>query len=474
MLAAELRLAGVDAVIVEPRSSQDLDGSRAGGLHARSIEVLDQRGVGERFVSEGKMHPGFPFWGVTVDFLELPSRHAGVLALWQRDIERILGGWVLDELGAPILRGRQVTGHSQDGDGVAVELSDGSSLRAAYLVGCDGGRSTVRKAAGIDFPGLPASTSWMIAEVEMDEEPEMGFRRDSRGRQHALGRREPGEPIRAVLVEDDVEHAADPTMDDLRAALVAIYGTDFGLRHAHWISRFSDTTRQAATYRQGRVLLAGDAAHIHPPQGGQGLNVGVQDAVNLGWKLAQVVRGTSPGALLDTYQAERHPVAARVQQMTNAQVALATADDRHQALRDQLAELIDFEEPRARIAGMLTGLDIAYDFGEGHPLVGRRMPDLDLSTADGPTRVFTLLHDATPLLLDLGATGPVDLGPWSARVRQVDATHDGPWQLPVLGEVELPPAVLVRPDGYVAWTGAPTDPELRGALDAWFGSPVAA
>jgi 3-(3-hydroxy-phenyl)propionate hydroxylase len=469
MLAAELRLAGVDAVIVERRTSQDLDGSRAGGLHARTVEVLDQRGVADRFLAEGQLHPGFPFDGVTIDFAALPSRHAGVLGLWQHHIEQVLAGWVLDDLGAPIRRGVEVTGLAQDDDCVDVELSDGAALRAAYLVGCDGGRSLVRKAAGIEFPGLPASTSWMIAECEMDDAPESGFHRDAQGRQHALGRRDPRDPVRAVLVEDEVDHDGEPTLEDLRALLVAIYGTDHGLRGASWISRFTDATRLAATYRQGRVLLAGDAAHVHPPQGGQGLNVGVQDAVNLGWKLAQVVQGTSPPSLLDTYTAERHPVAARVQELTKAQVALAGPDERHQALRDHLAWLLDADVPRTRIAGLLSQLDVHYDLGDGHPLLGRRLPDLDLQTDAGPTRAFALLHEARPVLLVLDGGADVDLGPWADRVRRIDATYDGNWELPVLGDVEAPRGALVRPDGYVAWTGAPAEPPLADALARWFG-----
>ena len=278
-----------------------------------------------------------------------------------------------------------MVGFAQSDTGVNVELSDNTSLRADYLVGCDGGRSRIRKTAGIDFPGWDPSTSWMIAEVEMDEEPEFGFRRDDVGT-HAIGRREAGEPIRVVLAERHVEHTGEPSMDELREALVSVYGTDFGFRSASWISRFDDMTRQAASYRHGRVLLAGDAAHVHPPQGGQGLNTGVQDAVNLGWKLAQVVNKTSPERLLDTYHAERHPVGARVLHTTMAQVALAGPDDRHQALRDMMTELLSMDEPRRRIAAMVSGLDIHYDLGEGHPLLGRRMPDLDLHTADGPSR----------------------------------------------------------------------------------------
>jgi 3-(3-hydroxy-phenyl)propionate hydroxylase len=468
MLAGELALAGIDVVIVERRASQDLDGSRAGGLHSRTIEVLDQRGIAERFVSAGQEHANVGYALISLDISDFPTRHNYVLALWQSHFERILGDWV-GELGVPILRRCEVVGFSQDDTGVDVELSGDTSLRAEYLVGCDGGRSLIRKAAGIDFPGLDPSTSWMIAEVEMDEEPEFGFRRDSVGT-HAIGRREPGEPIRVVLTERDVDHTGAPSMDELREALVVVYGTDYGLRRANWISRFTDMARQAASYRHGRVLLAGDAAHVHPPQGGQGLNIGVQDAVNLGWKLAQVVNKTSPESLLDTYHAERHPVGARVLHNTMAQVALSRPDDRHQALRDTMTELLSMDEPRRHIAGMISGLDIHYDVGEGQPLLGRRMPDLDLRTADGPTRVFTLLHDARPVLLNLGEPGRFDISPWANRVRLVDAGHDGVWELPVLGEIAAPAAVSIRPDGYVAWAGDLMDPELPHALSTWFGA----
>ena len=344
---------------------------------------------------------------------------------------------------------------------------------AEYLVGCDGGRSQVRKAAGIDFAGSDASTSWMIAEVEMDGEPEFGFRRDSVG-QHALGRRAAGEPIRVVLTERDVEHAGDPSMAELREALVGVYGTDYGLRSANWISRFTDMTRQAVAYRLGRVLLAGDAAHVHPPHGGQGLNIGVQDAVNLGWKLAQVVTKTSPESLLDTYHAERHPVGARVLRNTMAQVALSSPDDRHQALRDTMAELLSMDGPRRYVAAMVSGLDIRYELGEGHPLLGRRMPDLDVQTADGSTRIFALLRGAMPVLLNLGAPGGFDISPWLNRVRLVDAKRDGRWELPVLGEVAAPPAALIRPDGHVAWVGDLADPALPRALTTWFGAAASA
>ncbi len=464
MLAGELALAGVDVVIVERRAGQEVDGSRAGGLHSRTIEVLDQRGIVERFLSAGQQHPNVGYAGMFLDISDFPTRHNYVLALWQSEFEPILAGWV-SELAVPILRGCEVVGFAQDDTGVDVELSGDISLRAEYLVGCDGGRSLIRKAAGIDFLGLDPSTSWIIAEVEMDEEPEFGMR--GRGGIGPVNRMDGGGPYR-VLTERPVDQS-EPTLQVLSESLVAEYGTDYGLRRANWISRFTDMGRQAASYRHGRVLLAGDAAHVHPPHGGQGLNTGVQDSVNLGWKLAQVVNRTSPESLLDTYHAERHPVGARVLHNTMAQVALTTPDDRHQALRDTMAELLGLDEPRRRIVGMISGLDIHYDLGEGHPLLGRRMPDLDLQTSDGPQRVFALLHDASGVVLNLGAPGGFDISPWADRVRLVEAQHDGVWELPVLGEVAAPPAVLIRPDGHVAWAGDLRGPELPLALATWFG-----
>jgi 2-polyprenyl-6-methoxyphenol hydroxylase-like FAD-dependent oxidoreductase len=478
MLAAELALAKVDVAIVERRAGQDLDGARAGGLHSRTIEVLDQRGIAERFLSEGQVAQVGSFARVPLDISDFPTRHPYGLGLWQSHIERILAGWVA-ELPVTIHRGREVTGFAQDESGVDVQLDDGGSLRAQYLVGCDGGRSVVRKAAGIEFPGWDASTSNLIAEVEMDGEPELGVRIDEKGI-HGIGRLEyeirDGEvvfadsgPLRVTLAEARVGSASEPTLRDLSEALTAVYGTDYGLRKATWISRFTDMTRQAASYRQGRVLLAGDAAHVHSPAGGQGLNIGVQDAVNLGWKLAQVAHGTSPESLLDTYHAERHPVAARVLRHTMAQVALMRSDDRLDALREAVAEMLSMDEPRRRFAGLLSGLDVHYDLGEGHPLLGRRMPDLDLTAPDGQLRLFTLLHDARPVLLNLGDPGGFDIGPWADRVEMVDAEYAGPWELPVLGAVAAPSAVLIRPDGYVAWVGDPADPGLPDALTSWFG-----
>ena len=481
MLAGELALAGVDAAIVERRAGQDLPGSRAGGLHARTIEVLDQRGIAERFLAEGQVAQVAGFGRVTFDISDFPTRHPYGLGLWQNHIERILAGWV-DELAMTIYRGREATGFAQDDTGVVVELSDGRSLRAAYLVGCDGGRSMVRKQAGIEFPGWDPTTSALIAEAEMAEEPELGVRQDAAGL-HGLGRVEyqirDGEivyadhgPVR-VMVTDRHVATGEPTLRDVSEALIGVYGTDYGIHSPTWISRFTDMTRQAAAYRQARVLLAGDAAHVHSPVGGQGLNTGVQDALNLGWKLAQVVKGVSPDSLLDTYHDERHPVGARVLRTTMAQVALnRPGDARLDALRDTVADLVSMDEPRTRYAAMMSGLDIHYELGDGHPLLGRRMPDLDLVTADGPSRVFTLLHEARPVLLDLGAPGGLDITPWADRVRLVDADCAGPWELPVLGQVAAPTAVLVRPDGYVAWVGDGTHLGLEDALARWFGPPA--
>ncbi len=482
MLAGELALAGADVAIVERRPSQDLPGSRAGGLHSRTIEVLDQRGIADRFLAEGQTAQVAAFAGTPLDISDFPTRHNYGLGLWQNHIERILAGWV-GELAVPIYRGREVTGFAQDDTGVDVQLS-GHSLRAEYLAGCDGGRSLIRKAAGIEFPGWDPTTSSLIAEVELAEEPEWGIHTDDLG-VHSFGRVEyeirDGEvvymdrgPVRVMVTEEHVGPTTEPTLRDLSEALIAVYGTDYGVHSPTWISRFTDMTRQAAAYRDRRVLLAGDAAHVHYPVGGQGLNIGVQDAVNLGWKLAQVVKQTSPESLLDTYHAERHPVAGRVLRNTMAQVALRRPDDRTKALRDTVAELLGMDEPRKRFAAMMSGLDIHYDLGDEHPLLGRRMPDLDLVTANGPLRVFTLLHDARPVLLNLGEPGGIDITPWADRVRLIDATYVGTWELPALGEVTAPTAVLVRPDGYVAWVGDRTHLGLTDALTTWFGPPTAA
>ena len=461
MLAGELALAGVDVAIVERRPDQEFPGTRARGLHARTIEVLDQRGIADRFLAAGQPMQVQGFAGVRLDIGDFPSRHNYGLALPQNHFERILAAWV-GELGVPIAREREVTGFSQDDTGVDVELSVGGPLRTTFLVGCDGGRSLIRKVADIAFPGWDPTVCSLIAEAEMREEPELGIRHDENGTQ-AIARLEDGR-VGVVVTERYAGQTEEPTLRDLSDALVAAWGTDFGVHSPTWISRFTDMTRQAASYREGRVLLAGDAAHVHYPVGGQGLNLGVQDAVNLGWKLARVVHGTSSGRLLDTYGGERHPVAARVLRTTMAQTALTRSEPRIDAVRDTLADLLTIDEARTRVAGMISGLDIRYDLGEGHPLLGRRMPDLELVTADGPLRVFTLLHDARPVLLDLG----LDVRRWADRVRLIQATYEGVWELPVVGTVPAPAAVLVRPDGHVAWVGDRTDAGLEDALATWF------
>jgi len=467
MLAGELALAGADVAIVERRPNQDLAGSRAGGLHARSIELLDQRGIADRFLAAGEAMQVTGFALNRLDISDFPTRHNYGLALWQNHIERILAEWVA-ELGVPTYRARDVVGFVENEASVDVALSDGSSLRTGYLVGCDGGRSLIRKTAGIDFPGWDPTTSNLIAEVELEEEPEWGIRRDAIGL-HGLSRMDDGKTVRVMITEQRAGRIGDPGLSDLSEGLIAVYGTDYGVHNPSWISRFSDMTRQAATYRKGRIILAGDAAHVHSPDGGQGLNIGLHDAVNLGWKLAQVAKGSVPDSLLDSYHAERHPVAARVLRNTMAQVALRRADERTGALREIVSELLDMDEPRRRIAGMMSGLDVRYDLGEGHALLGRRMPDLDLIAAGGPIQVFALLHDARPVLINLGEPGAIDIAPWAERVKLLDAHYGGIWELPVIGVVPAPAAVLVRPDGHVAWVGDGSDEGLGEALATWFG-----
>ncbi|WP_319428974.1 FAD-dependent monooxygenase [Mycobacterium sp. RTGN5] len=471
MLAGELALAGVDVAVVERRLTQEVTGQRAGGLHSRTIEVLDQRGIADRFLAAGQALQVAGFAQIRLDISDFPTPHPYGLALWQNGIERLLADWV-GELAVPILRGLEVSGFSQDDTGVDVELSDGRSLRARYLVGCDGGRSRVRKAAGIDFPGWEPTASYLIAQVEVRDEPQFGIHRDAIGI-HGLDRQNDGEPVRVMVTERQMGPSTEPTLAELSAGLIAVYGTDFGIHSPTSIARFTDVTRQAAAYRAGRILLAGDAAHIHHPAGGQGLNTGVQDAVNLGWKLAQVLNAGVPDTLLDTYHDERHPVAARVLQTTMAQIALLRTDDRTTALHDNVSELLSLDEPRKRFAARMSGLDIHYDLGDGHPLLGRRMPDLELLTAAGRVSVFTLLHDARALLVDVGQPGGIDITGWSDRIRLVQADYDGNWELPVLGAVSAPTAVLIRPDGHVAWVGQGSADGLTDALTRWFG-PAAA
>ncbi|HEY3942772.1 MAG TPA: FAD-dependent monooxygenase [Acidimicrobiales bacterium] len=479
MLAAELALADVDVAIVEQRPSHVLVGSRAGGLHARTIEVLDQRGIADRFLAEGQVAQAAMIATTVLDMSDFPTRHPYALGIWQNQIERIMATWIT-ELPVRITYGCEVTGLAQDGTGVDVKMANGESLRAQYLVGCDGGRSLIRKAAGIGFPGWGPTKSNLIGEVEMTGEPPQGVRIDATG-VHGLHRLEDGRTVRVVVTERELGPSSEPTLRDLSEALVAVYGTDFGIHSPTWISRFTDMTRQAASYRAGRVLLAGDSAHVHSPVGGQGISLGVQDAVNLGWKLAQVANESSPDHLLDTYHDERHPVAARALRHTMALSVLQRPDERIKALTDVVSDLATMDGPRKRLAGVISGLDVHYDLGEGHPLLGRRMPDLDLATEGGPLRVFTLLHDARAVLLNFGEPDRFDIAPWAPRVRQIDAGYHGSWELPVLGPVTAPAAVLIRPDGYVAWVDDRSDTDgtdrtdrvptgLHEALTTWFGA----
>jgi 2-polyprenyl-6-methoxyphenol hydroxylase-like FAD-dependent oxidoreductase len=468
MLAGELALAGVDVVLIERRPNQDVEGSRAGGFHSRALELLDQRGIAERFIAQGEKHYVVPFGGALLDASDRPSRHNYTLGLWQAKIERGLADWV-NELSVPLHYGREVVDFTQDDTGVSVALDDGRTLRAQYLIACDGGRSRLRKKAGIEFSGWEPAISYLVFEAEMSEEPVLGLHHGERG-VYAVGRLEDGKRVRGVVTEPRLERDDQPTLDALREALIASYGKDFGVHNVTWLSRFSDAARQASAYRERRVLLAGDSAHVHPPVGGQGLNIGLQDAVNLGWKLAQVIKGFSSDDLLDTYHTERHPVGAAVLKRTLALTALNRGDARTTALREMMGEVMKMHEPRQWFAAMIANLDVRYDCGEGHALLGRRMPDLDLMTAEGPTRLFALLHDARPILLNFGEPGSVDLAAWAPHVKSIHAQFTGVCELPIVGVVPMPRAVLIRPDGHVAWVGEGGTAGLRDALRKWCGA----
>ncbi|MBO0767865.1 MAG: FAD-dependent monooxygenase [Solirubrobacterales bacterium] len=440
MLAAELALADVDVAIIERRPGPELVGSRAGGFHSRTLEILDMRGVADRFLAAGDTVQVAMFASTLLDMSDFPTRHPYSLGLFQNRIQMILAEWV-EELGVPVRYGQEVTGFRQDDSGVEVQLA-GGRINAQYLVGCDGGRSLIRKQAGIEFPGWEATRSTLIAEVELTEENAKGVKHDDAGA-HGQHLMDDGKTVRIVTSEKEL-HQGEPTLDDLRAALTRAYGKDFGVHNPTWLSRFTDTTRQAAQYRNNRVFLAGDSAHIHYPAGGQGIGLGVQDAVNLGWKLAEVVKGTSPESLLDSYQSERHPVTARVLKHTMAQAVVQRSDDRIDALRDTVGELLALDGPRKHIAGLISGLDVRYDLGDGHPLVGRRMPDLDLTIDDRPVRLFELLRQPHWLAIDFAGSGELD------RADVINASYDGDWELPVIGPVPAPRAILIRPDGHVA------------------------
>ncbi|TYL81660.1 FAD-dependent monooxygenase [Bradyrhizobium cytisi] len=467
MLAGELAVAGVNAAIVEKRPNQDVEGSRASGLHPRAIELLDQRGIAERFLPQGTKHYAVALAGIVLEARDRPSRHNYTLGLWQEKIERGLADWV-SELAVTFYRGCEMATFVETTERVDVHLTDGRRLGSRYLVGCDGGRSLVRKTAGIGFPGSEPQASYLIFEADMTDEPPLGIRYGNRGL-YALGRLDSGPRVRGIVTEQRLERGGSPTEADLRAALQTAYGSDLGIHEVTWMSRFTDAARQAEAYRKSRVLLAGDAAHIHSPVGGQGLNVGLQDAVNLGWKLAQVVKGISPDALLDTYHAERQPVGAALLELTLALTALNRGDEHTTALRGFVANTMKMDEPRRWYSAKVSGLDIRYGEEGCHPLLGRRMPDLDLVTADGPTRVFELMRDARPLLLNLGPPGCAVPERWDERVRQVSATFAGICEMPVIGVVPTPAAVLVRPDGHVAWISTGKCEGLVEALATWFG-----
>ncbi|OII66526.1 rifampin monooxygenase [Streptomyces sp. CC77] len=458
MLACELRLHGVDVVVLE-RLAEPTGESRGQGLHARSVEIMDQRGLLDRFlaVSE-KFQVGGLFGGITKPWpAQSDTAHPYGVATPQPVTERLLTERAL-EVGADLRRGQEVVGVRQDDDGVTVDLAAGTRLRARYLVGCDGARSTVRKQLGVAFPGEPATVETLLGDMRLTEDAQTvaAVVDEVRTTHLRFGAVPLGEGLyRLVVPAEGVaeDRTAPPTLDEFRHQLRTYAGTDFGAHEPRWLSRFGDATRQAERYRVGRVLLAGDAAHIHPPTGGQGLNLGVQDAFNLGWKLAAAVDGWAPAGLLDSYHTERHPVGARVLENTRAQMTLLGTEPGVVALRELLSTLMDFEEVNRHVTEMITAVGIRYDFGEGHDLLGRRMRDVAL----GRGRLYDRMHGGRGILLD--RTGRLSVAGWADRVDHVVDT-----------EAQLDaPAVLLRPDGHVAWVGDDQD-GLTACLPTWFGS----
>ncbi|MFJ5548124.1 rifampin monooxygenase [Streptomyces sp. NPDC093225] len=458
MLAAELRLHDVAVVVLE-KLTERTGQPRGQGLHARSVEIMDQRGLLERFREvSGTFQVGGLFGGIAKPWPEsLDTAHPYGLAIQQPVTERLLEERAR-ELGADLRRGHEVSGLEQDGDGVTVELTDGTRLRSRYVVGCDGGRSTVRRAIGVAFPGEPARVETMLGETGLGEDPATiaAVVAEVNRTQPRFGATPLGDGTYRVVVPADgvrEDRTAAPTPEEFRRQLRAVAGTDFGMHSPRWLSRFGDATRQAERYRVGRVLLVGDAAHIHPPTGGQGLNLGVQDAFNLGWKLAAEVAGWAPDGLLDSYHAERHPVGARVLENTRAQITLLGTDPGATALRELLARLMDFEEVNRYVTEMITATGVRYDLGEGHDLLGRRLRDVGLKRG----RLYALLHGGRGLLLD--QTGRLSVDGWADRVDHVVDVSD---------ELDAP-AVLLRPDGHVAWAGDDQD-DLLAHLPQWFGA----
>ncbi|MGW5110151.1 FAD-dependent monooxygenase [Nocardia sp. NPDC004123] len=473
MLAAELRLAGVDVVLVDGLPARTGE-SRAGGIHARSMEILDQRGLLDRLLPQGRIMQAGHFGGLSLDFSDFPTRRPYMLAILQSIIERELDTHAT-ELGADTQWGSPITGFSQDGAGVEVEIGGANPrrIRAAYLVGCDGGRSAVRKLAGIAFTGTDATVTGMIADVELADPPAQPFfaHRSGPG-DFSVVQLQPGW-YRLIVQRHDMvlERGAELTFEAFREHFMELAGTDFGMHSPRWVTHYGDAARQAERYRARRVFLAGDAAHIHYPAGGQGQNLGIQDAVNLGWKLAAVLRGNASDELLDTYETERHPIAARVLHNTRAQTALMRPGAHIDALRDTVSDLIDMDAVRTRLGLMITALDIRYDTKSDHPLAGRRVPDAGLTTADGETRLHRLLQQARPVLLVLNGNAVPDVARWQNRLEIVTAeTHTAQWAVPAVGTIPAPAAVLIRPDGYVAWaTDESSTAGLIDALTTWVG-----
>ncbi|MFJ6614430.1 rifampin monooxygenase [Streptomyces sp. NPDC091289] len=461
MLATELRLTGAHTVVLEKLAEPTRE-TRGRGLHVRSVEVMDQRGLLDRFlaVSEKFQVGGF-FGGIRKPWPDrLDTAHPYGLSTLQPVTERLLRERAV-ELGAEIRRGWEVAGLSQGAEEVTVELADGTQLRSRYVVGCDGGRSTVRKQLGVDFPGQPATVETLLGDMEMTEDPATvaAAVEEVRRTQLRFGAIPNGDGTFRVIVPAEAvsdDRSKAPTLEEFRQRLRAVAGTDFGVHSPRWLSRFGDATRQAERYRVGRVFLAGDAAHIHPPTGGQGLNLGVQDAFNLGWKLGAAVDGRAPDGLLDSYHAERHPVGARVLDNTRAQITLLGTDPGAVALRELLSRLMDFEEVNVYLTGMVTAVDVRYDFGAGHDLLGRRLRDLPLKRG----RLYDLTHEGRGLLLD--TTGRLSVAGWADRVDHVVDVAEG---------LDAP-AVLLRPDGHVAWAGQERA-ELFDAMARWFGAPAA-
>ncbi|MFF0509955.1 rifampin monooxygenase [Streptomyces sp. NPDC004250] len=458
LLAGELRLHGVQVRVLD-KETEPTRVVRSLGLHVRSIEVMDQRGLLERFLEHGKRYPAGGFFaGIGKPApVELDTTHPYVLGIPQPVTDRLLTERAV-ELGAEVERGRELTGLSQDDEGVTAELADGTRLRARYLVGCDGGRSTVRKLLGVGFPGEPSRTDTLIGEMRVGAEPEevAAVVAEVRETQKRFGAGPLGDGFYRVGVPAaDVaeDRSVPPTLDEFRRQLKACAGTDFGVHAPRWLSRFGDATRLAERYRTGRVLLAGDAAHIHPPVGGQGLNLGIQDAFNLGWKLAAEVNGWAPDGLLDSYHVERHPVAADVLDNTRAQMELLSTEPGPQAVRRLLAELARFEDVSRHLTEKVTALNVRYDLGAGHELVGRRMRDAELRQG----RLYELTRTGRGLLLD--RTGRLSATGWSDRV---DHVVDAGAKLEV-------PAMLLRPDGHVAWAGDDQQ-DLLDRLPRWFGT----